>query len=337
MKSYAENSYNDFAIMEVYNMKKLLISLAALALLAGCGQGADSTKGAAGPGSEDPADSTSDIISGLSPYKDPVMIQVNLGNGMGTLAFAEEGKTPEFEEGFPVQSMVNTVERNSVVELDARPDEEYQFLKWTKNDEFYSYDSRITVTVPEDVEYKAHFISTLGYEGPAVDSIDKAKTLGDILALGYLQYGNSEKEFNYVFELDNTIYSVKADLPEGAGEKLFDIDYSDPDRNKKTCEILAPLEIRDVVNLTEKILPQEELDKLIGKTGEELTEDGWVCNGWFLEQNEFFMEKGPFRYIMIMEGEQGSSANDDGAEIIRNMTVKSVRYDGLGDALDLSY
>ena len=307
-------------------MKKLLACLLAGVMtvsLASCsGQSSSgSSKGSA-------AQSSSEIT-----FKDPVRIRVNLGDGVGELAIAEKGGTTEFSGDYPVQSIATTVEKGTVVELETKAGEGYQFLKWTKDGKDFSTDKHITVTVSEDVEYRAHFVLTLGYEGAAVSSIDQAKTFADILALGYHEYGCSETELAYVFELGGTIYRVTADVTKETSDQIFNIDFQDPEKNSKLCALLEPLVIKDVVNLTEMIPDQIALDELYGKTGQELIDDGWTCTGYDLEENRFYMEKAPFRYVFEFEGEAKPNDDGDGDAVIKDLTVESAVYDGLGDAL----
>ncbi len=279
------------------------------------------------------APSSSESESAQTEFKDPVVIAVHLGNGMGQVAFAEEGKTPEFDNEINIQSIVNTVERGSVVELDTKADENYQFLKWTKNGEYYSADARITVTVTEDVEYRAHFISTFGYEGKAVDSIDQAKTIGDVLALGYIECGTTDSKFGIVTEKDGIAYRLMADISEADMQKIFDLDFDDPDYNKKYCDIIAPLAVTEITNLTDMIPAQSELDKLIGKTGGELIEEGYTCGGYNTEDKFIYMTKAPFRYFMYYEGEIHMD-QDDEAEAIKDAKITGVKYDAIENALD---
>ena len=300
----------------------LLAGIMAMSLASCAGQG--STSGSAGPGKEGSSEAGSQEI---------VKILVELGDGMGQVAAAGEGATPTFDPDYPTHSFFSSVTKGTVMALAAKPDEDNMFLKWTKDGEVISTDPEITVTVTEDTVIKAHFISTFGYEGTAADSIDKAKTFADILAYGHYQYGCSETEFSYVFDMNGTIYRVKADVTEETAGQIFDIDYFDPDKNQKMIDLLKPLEIKEVVNLSDMIPAQSELDQLIGKTGQELYADGWTCESWNPDENQYEMDKAPFRYIFEFEGTPNLNA-DEGEAVIKDMKVKSARYERLGDATD---
>ena len=86
-------------------------------------------------------------------------LQINT-EGIGEVAYAPEGEEPEFDDEFPAQSSVkNIVEGDpTTYVLAAREtDDDYKFVKWTKNGEDFSTDQQITVEVTEDVEYVAVF------------------------------------------------------------------------------------------------------------------------------------------------------------------------------------
>lgn len=78
-------------------------------------------------------------------------------DGLGEIAYAEEGQEPEFDDEYPAQSTQLNVAEPTTYVLAARPDEGYKFVKWTKDGEDYSEEDKITVTVDADVEYRAVF------------------------------------------------------------------------------------------------------------------------------------------------------------------------------------
>ena len=55
-----------------------------------------------------------------------------------------------------------------------------------------------------------------------------------------------------------------------------DLDFDDPDYDKKENELIAPLTVKVIENLTEGMPTQEEAQQYIGKTGQELMDDGWT-------------------------------------------------------------
>ena len=100
------------------------------------------------------------------------------------------------------------------------------------------------------------------------------KTMGDIYAANpeERERGFMDTDYCYVFELDGTVYRARGTLTEEQRDALFDLQYDDPDYEEKYREISGPIAIEQFDNLTEMIPPQEELDKYVGKTGQNLLE-----------------------------------------------------------------
>ncbi len=125
-------------------MKKVLCLLLASVLIfafTACGGSQDS-------GSSDTADEgTAEVIATL-------MINTE---GLGSIAYGLEGEDVEFDEEYPSQSAMVNLEEPATYVIKAKPDEEWKFVKWTKNGEDFSEESEITVEVAEDVEYVAVF------------------------------------------------------------------------------------------------------------------------------------------------------------------------------------
>lgn len=171
-------------------------------------------------------------------------------------------------------------------------------------------------------------------------SVDSLKTIGDILALdldGENQYATYGSKFIYVFELGGNIYRAIASVDEATEQSLFDLDYSDPDHDKKMGDLVSSLEIETLENLSENILTQEELDKLVGKTGADLLNDGWVSGmGYNVDEMEFWLDYKAFQYTVVFEGSiEYDEENFDSEEAIKPLVVKSVTFNGLGDATNI--
>ena len=77
--------------------------------------------------------------------------------GMGQIAYATNGDKPEFNDEFPVQSTQVSADDHSSYVIEAKADDGYKFVKWTKNGDDYSTDSIIEVTVTEDMDLVAVF------------------------------------------------------------------------------------------------------------------------------------------------------------------------------------
>ena len=269
----------------------------------------------------------------FTPYEIPeaaFAVTVNT-KGDGQIAYAEGEAQPEFDDEFLSQSAYIGVEEPMTYTFAAKPEEGYKFVCWTYNGEDFSEDATVSFEVTEDVELVAVFMIA-GTDESYVD-LDSVKTLGELL--GKPIYGTSATEGKYVlgFEQDRMIYRAVAEAPADVSEALFNLDWEDPDYDEKERELISPLKVISIDNLTEGIPSQEELDKLIGKTGAELFEDGWYNSGWDLYNTEnptFFMSKGPYSYNMVMTGDIADLESFED-EDINSMVVKSVAFDTIGD------
>ena len=149
-------------------------------------------------------------------------------------------------------------------------------------------------------------------------------TVGELLAdtkVNHEQRATFLNRYIDAFELNGVYYRAVATLTD-----------------EQEQAILNPIAIDSIENLTEQIPAQAELDKLVGKTGKDLLDEGWSCGGYNLDDMEFWMSKDPFSYSVIFDsnGDKPENTDDfDAEEAIQSYTVKSVTYQGLGDATNI--
>lgn len=178
-------------------------------------------------------------------------------------------------------------------------------------------------------------------EDPEIFDPAKVKIMDDIFSYEdkeECQVAYTEEKYIYVFQADDIYYRAVAELPEDVSDALWALDFFDADHDQKVSELISPLEIASLDNLTEMIPDQKELDQLIGKTGRDLFEDGWTYSYYNLADMEAGMDHGPFEFIVRFEyeGEQMVNSDEfDFYEEFKDLPVFSVTYDGLGDAAEL--
>ncbi len=175
-------------------------------------------------------------------------------------------------------------------------------------------------------------------EAPAASASvnpEEFKTIGDILNAGLNspQYATYNNYLVYVFEAGDTVYRAIASVPDDTQQAIFDLDYADEDHDAKFADLVSPLAIDRLENLTLAIPPQDELDTYVGLTGQDLLDGGWTCQGYNLDTMEFYMNHGAYQFLVVMEGE--AEMSDDYDAVLAPLTVKSISYYGLGDATDL--
>lgn len=167
-------------------------------------------------------------------------------------------------------------------------------------------------------------------------SVASIKTVGDALALHSPENQSAayENAFVYVFMLGGVYYRAIAPISPETAEAIWALEY-DESYDARWRELVSPLVIEKIENLSALIPSQAELQALIGKTGAELLDDGWQSYGYKLDTMEFYLAKNPFRYTVVFEGEPEMSDPFDEYEAIGPLTVKSIVFDGLGDAAKL--
>ncbi len=183
--------------------------------------------------------------------------------------------------------------------------------------------------------------NTDGETNPSVNSsadINSFKTIGDIINSGIdsIQSANTDRYYIYVFQAGKEYYRAVSNITPEISQSLFDLDFDDKNYDSKLNKIISPLEIDKLENLSDTVIPQEELDKLVGKTGEELINDGWNAGmGYNLETMEFYLNKGAFEYTVVFDGKLENSDDFDEEEAIKPLVVKSVTLNGIGDATNV--
>lgn len=298
-------------------MKKILAVLltlmAALSLLTACGQ------------TEEPPAASDDA--------DLVTIMVNIRGLGGSIAVSDDGSDPQLDPEYPMQSAFSNVEKGTEVKILAEPEEGYHFFKWTVNGEEYSTEPLITVTAEEDVEFLAEFLPE-GKDGKPVD-LDTVTTLGQLLGLPDVGYGFTGLTYVYAFEQDGNTYRAICDIPEETTQAIFDLDFDDPEYEKAYRELVSPLPVKAIENLTEGMPTQEEAEQYLGKTGQELMDDGWTVQFYNLEDMQFGMYYGPYSYAITFEGEVKDPENFDEYTDMGGLTVAAITCDGIGDATNV--
>lgn len=169
--------------------------------------------------------------------------------------------------------------------------------------------------------------------------IESLTTLGDAIALesGETQTAVYDGKAIYAFKLGDTYYRARASISPEDEQAYMDIDYMDDDYEEQQKKILSSLVIDQIDNLSLQMLSQEEFDALVGKTGQDLQDAGWTYSGHDLETMEFWMNYGTFVYTVTFDGEVPEAEYEtfDDEEDTKNMVVKSVKFNGLGDATNI--
>ena len=195
-------------------------------------------------------------------------------------------------------------------------------------------------------DYEAMFAEAepVFYSIPEIPLEDSPyKTLADVFAVfkktndqgDTPRYSSSIVETMYAvaFEDGGACYRVEAAIPADVFEKLDAIDFFDEQREEKQEVLLGPLPVTRVGDLSAVLPAQEELDALVGMTGEELLDMGFEYGmGYsFWETTDFYLTRGLVDYVVTFNEKVPEMDDYDDVldELIRPMTVQKVQIDGL--------
>ncbi|MBE6129289.1 MAG: hypothetical protein E7185_08450 [Erysipelotrichaceae bacterium] len=160
------------------------------------------------------------------------------------------------------------------------------------------------------------------------------KTVADAFAVeaGTTEWSQSENRFVYAIDKDGECYRFFVELPEETAEAVDQLSIMDEDHDEKLYNLISALPIARTEYLNETAMNQEELGKLVGKTGGDLLDAGWIV--WFSDLNtmEYNFHFGPHSYNVAFDGKV-DNFDVDPEEAIRTMKIKSVTFAGLGDIL----
>jgi hypothetical protein len=171
---------------------------------------------------------------------------------------------------------------------------------------------------------------------PAAAAVDPAqwKTLGDIWDFEFCRSGIEEDVYIRVFKADDGYYRVETDVSQDVTEKLDAIGFFDEAKNEKEKALMKDLPVKTVINLSEVLLSESDLDALAGKTGQELLDMGFVPQdsyGFSTQEKSSWarLEKGPFVYDVTFKEYVDVDDNPNVAAVIRPLTVESAELAGL--------
>ncbi len=181
-----------------------------------------------------------------------------------------------------------------------------------------------------------------GCGGQSAPETKEYKTIGELLALeddfDELQTSAGEKCFVYAFKQGGVFYRAVAEYSKETFDALLALDFDDPEYDQKQEALLSPLKITTFENLSDTIPSEDELKAYVGKTAKDLLAGGWTPNGSYnLDESDVWMNFGVFSYSVKFEDKIPESKIDsfDPEEDIKDMVVKSVTLQGLGDATNL--
>jgi uncharacterized FlaG/YvyC family protein len=166
------------------------------------------------------------------------------------------------------------------------------------------------------------------------------ETIGDVIGrdTAYSFSNLTENHYVYVFEYDGVPTRVIADVTPEQYKKINEIDFYDPDKDAKTLELISDLKIARIDDLSTTRLTDEECENVMGKTGQEMLDDGFIITGYsaYDDYVEVFMSKDVHEYSCGFDGLEVDLENGFNQESILELKCNSISYMGvIWDSVDI--
>ena len=162
-------------------------------------------------------------------------------------------------------------------------------------------------------------------------------TLGEALAIADdesdgISYSYNEDYFVCVFESNGSRVRTVSEMDPSIEGKFDDLDYDAKDYTKQFAGIVGNLKLKSAEDITADVMSQDELDALVGKTGQELVDDGFVFESYNFyggEQTGADMGRGYYSYDITFDTQiSEDQTEDEGASI---MGAKVTAIEGFGN------
>jgi len=132
------------------------------------------------------------------------------------------------------------------------------------------------------------------------------KTLSDVYGLETEDFMEAYDQDYYAcyYTIEGTTYRAEADMPEGLYDQIDAISFDDETRDDQIKELLGPVEVKGVEDVTALMPSEDDVNALVGKTGKELMDDGYEFS-YFAENDGYTSvsaTKGYVAYLFDMDG-----------------------------------
>lgn len=169
------------------------------------------------------------------------------------------------------------------------------------------------------------------------------KTLGDALACDSGENntaGWDETHYVTVFSAGDTVVRVVAKMDAETSDKLDALDLTKDDYDEKFLELMGGLPLESAEDLGDQKLTQDELDAYVGKTGQDLVDDGFAFESYWMyggEETGVTYAKGYLAYNATFDVTVADDETEDEGAAVMDKAIVSMEYAGASqDATDPS-
>lgn len=166
---------------------------------------------------------------------------------------------------------------------------------------------------------------------PTAEDVASWKTMGDALAYDHqnMNTGYNEDYYVAVYNSGDAVIRVVAKMVPGMNDKLFDLDFMAEDYDEQLASTIGELELVSAEDITGQKLSQDELNAYVGKTGQDMVNDGFAFEGYVMyggEQTSATLTKGYFGYTVTFDTTVAEDQTEDGGAAIMGATISAIEY-----------
>lgn len=166
---------------------------------------------------------------------------------------------------------------------------------------------------------------------------DKYKTLGDAMSVqsDRTMWTYNSDNFIYAFKDNGKWVRVVTDMKDDVYKELSEMKMPDP---TKVQELVGSFEVTQAETYVDSEPVQADLDKLVGKTGADLSAEGYMFDKPSVEDGKTVVNaiKLPYGFKVTFEGAIDDTKTDDVAIAVKDLPVVSIECQGLSfDAVRL--
>ena len=134
-----------------------------------------------------------------------------------------------------------------------------------------------------------------------------------------------------VFDGGEQTFRVVAKMDADTYKKTNELDASMEDYEEQFAEAVAGLELESAEDLTGDKLSQEEIDALIGKTGQDLLDAGFTFESYYMyggDETGVTMAKGYLAYNVTFDVNVPEDKTEDEGASIKDATITEIEFAG---------
>ena len=163
------------------------------------------------------------------------------------------------------------------------------------------------------------------------------KTLGDALAVqtDSMASGWDSEYYVTVFKAGVSIVRVVAKLDPATSAKVDAVDWSKNNVGEQVEAAAGAAPIESAEDLTGELVSQEELDKLVGKTGQELYDEGWKFDNYYMftpDQTGATFAKGYLSYAFTFDTAVPEDNTDMNGDLLKDAKLVEAEFEGASSA-----